>query len=168
MKTEYDVIIIGGGATGAGTARDCALRGLKVLLLERYDYTTGATSRNHGLLHSGARYAVNDPESAEECIKENMVLRHIASHCVEETSGLFISLPEDDLSYQKTFIDSCLRAGINAQAISPQEALRREPAANPSLIGAVTVPDGAVDPVRLTVANILAARMHGAATLRSH
>ncbi len=168
MKTEYDVIIIGGGATGAGTARDCALRGLKVLLLERYDYTTGATSRNHGLLHSGARYAVNDPESAEECIKENMVLRHIASHCVEETSGLFISLPEDDLSYQKTFIDSCLRAGINAQAISPQEALRREPAANPSLIGAVTVPDGAVDPFRLTVANILDARMHGAHTLVFH
>ena len=60
---EYDVIIIGGGATGAGTARDCAMRGLRVLLLERFDYTNGATGRNHGLLHSGARYAVNDSES---------------------------------------------------------------------------------------------------------
>ena len=39
-KTEYDVIIIGGGATGAGTARDCALRGLKVLLIERHDIAT--------------------------------------------------------------------------------------------------------------------------------
>ena len=56
-NNEFDVIIIGGGATGAGTARDCALRGLKVLLLERNDIATGATGRNHGLLHSGARYA---------------------------------------------------------------------------------------------------------------
>jgi glycerol-3-phosphate dehydrogenase len=55
-----DVIIIGGGATGAGIARDCALRGLSVTLLERHDIATGATGRNHGLLHSGARYAVTD------------------------------------------------------------------------------------------------------------
>lgn len=58
FSQEYDVIIIGGGITGAGTARDCALRGLKVLLVERFDFTHGATGRNHGLLHSGARYAV--------------------------------------------------------------------------------------------------------------
>ncbi len=64
----FDVIIIGGGATGAGTARDCALRGLKTLLVERFDFTAGATGRNHGLLHSGARYAVTDSESAAECI----------------------------------------------------------------------------------------------------
>ena len=68
---SFDVIIIGGGATGAGTARDCSRRGIKTLLLERFDISTGATGRNHGLLHSGARYAVTDKESAEECIKEN-------------------------------------------------------------------------------------------------
>ena len=66
---EYDVVIIGGGITGAGTARDCAMRGLKVLEVEKYDFTNGATGRNHGLLHSGARYAVTDGESASECIK---------------------------------------------------------------------------------------------------
>ena len=63
---SFDVIIIGGGATGAGTARDCSRRGIKTLLLERFDISTGATGRNHGLLHSGARYAVTDKESAEE------------------------------------------------------------------------------------------------------
>ena len=62
---EFDVIIIGGGITGAGTQRDCAMRGLRTLLIERSDIATGATGRNHGLLHSGARYAVNDSESAE-------------------------------------------------------------------------------------------------------
>ena len=79
---HYDVIIVGGGITGAGTARDCAMRGLSTLLVERFDFTNGATGRNHGLLHSGARYAVTDGESAEECIKENMILRKIARHCV--------------------------------------------------------------------------------------
>ena len=165
---EYDVIVIGGGATGAGTARDCAMRGLRVLLLERFDYTNGATGRNHGLLHSGARYAVNDSESAAECIKENMILRKIASHCVEENSGLFISLPEDDIAYQAKFIESCRKAGISAEAIDPKEAIRIEPSVNPSLIGAVKVPDGSIDPFRLTIANILDARAHGAVTKTFH
>ncbi len=162
---EFDVIIVGGGITGAGTARDCALRGMKVLLIERHDLATGATGRNHGLLHSGARYAVTDRESAEECIKENMILRKIARHCVEETEGLFLTLPEDDLAYQAKFVESCQAAGINATVIDPKEALRMEPSANPDIIGAVQVPDGAVDPFRLTSANVIDAKLHGAKVL---
>ncbi|MFP9228843.1 anaerobic glycerol-3-phosphate dehydrogenase subunit A [Pectobacterium cacticida] len=165
---ETDVVVIGGGATGAGTARDCALRGLRCLLLERYDIATGATGRNHGLLHSGARYAVTDGESARECIQENQILRRIARHCIEPTDGLFITLPEDDLGWQAQFIASCQRAGIRAQALDPQEALRLEPAANPALIGAVRVPDGSVDPFRLTAANMIDACEHGAEVLTYH
>ena len=165
---QYDVIVIGGGATGAGTARDCAKRGLKTLLLERFDFTNGATGRNHGLLHSGARYAVTDGESARECIEENMLLRKIASHCVEETDGLFITLPDDDLAYQAKFVESCTAAGIRAEIIDPKEAKILEPAVNPSLIGAVRVPDGAVDPFRLTMANALDAQLHGADLLTYH
>ena len=167
-KKEYDVIIVGGGATGAGTARDCALRGLSVLLVERDDYSTGATGRNHGLMHSGARYAVTDGESAAECIKENMILRRIARHCVEETDGLFITLPEDDLAYQQTFVEACGRAGIRADIIAPDEARVIEPSVNPDLIGAVRVPDASIDPFRLTVANLLDARINGAETLNHH
>lgn len=167
-SSDYDVIIIGGGATGAGIARDCALRGLRVVLLERHDIATGATGRNHGLLHSGARYAVTDNESARECIAENQILKRIARHCIEPTDGLFITLPEDDLVYQSQFIDACLQAGIPAQAISPQEALRMEPSVNPALIGAVRVPDGTVDPFRLTASNMLDAREHGAKILTGH
>lgn len=167
-SNEYDAIIIGGGITGAGIARDCALRGLKALLVEKYDITNGATGRNHGLMHSGARYAVTDGESAAECIKENMILRKIARHCVEETDGLFITLPEDDLGYQQTFIDSCQKAGIRAERIDPKEAIRLEPSVNPSLIGAVRVPDASIDPFRLTTANVLDARRHGATILTYH
>lgn len=167
-STECDVIVIGGGATGAGIARDCALRGLRVVLLERHDIATGATGRNHGLLHSGARYAVTDNESARECIAENQILRRIARHCIEPTDGLFITLPEDSLDYQRQFLDACARANIPAQAISPQEAIRIEPSVNPTLIGAVRVPDGTVDPFRLTASNMLDAREHGAKILTGH
>ncbi|EAO9999821.1 anaerobic glycerol-3-phosphate dehydrogenase subunit A [Salmonella enterica] len=163
-----DVIIIGGGATGAGIARDCALRGLRVILVERHDIATGATGRNHGLLHSGARYAVTDAESARECISENQILKRIARHCVEPTDGLFITLPEDDLAFQATFIRACEAAGIRAEAIDPQQARIIEPAVNPALIGAVKVPDGTVDPFRLTAANMLDAREHGAIVLTAH
>ncbi len=168
QRTTYDIIVIGGGITGAGIARDCALRGLKVLLVEKFDMTNGATGRNHGLLHSGARYAVTDNESATECIQENMILRKIARHCVEETDGLFITLPEDDLSYQKTFVTACQNAGIRADIIAPEEAIRLEPAVNPTLIGAVRVPDASIDPFRLTTANVLDARLHGAEILTYH
>lgn len=168
LDKHYDVIVIGGGATGAGTARDCALRGLKVLLVERYDFTHGATGRNHGLLHSGARYAVTDRESATECIEENMILRRIAANCVEETGGFFITLPEDDLAYQQTFIDSCRAAGIEAEAIDPELARRLEPSVNPDIIGAVKVPDGSIDPFRLTMANVYDARLNGADVLTYH
>ena len=137
------------------------MRGLRTLLIERSDIATGATGRNHGLLHSGARYAVNDPESAEECIKENMILRRIAAHCIDETDGLFITLPEDDLAYQQTFVDACRRAGIGAEVIDPELARRMEPSVNPDLIGAVKVPDGSVDPFRLCAANMLDAKLRG-------
>lgn len=168
LKSHYDVIIIGGGITGAGTARDCAMRGLSVLLVERYDFTNGATGRNHGLLHSGARYAVTDSESASECIKENMTLRKIARHCVDETDGLFITLPEDDLNYQATFVEACHKAGIRADIIDPAQARLLEPAVNPTLIGAVRVPDASIDPFRLTIANVVDARLHGAQLLNYH
>lgn len=165
---SFDVIIIGGGATGAGIARDCSRRGIRALLVERFDISTGATGRNHGLLHSGARYAVTDRESAEECIKENMILRRIASHCVEETDGLFLSLPEDGVEYQAKFVKACQQAGIRADVIDPLEALRLEPSANPDIIGAVRVPDGAVDPFRLTASNIIDAKNYGAVVLTYH
>ena len=164
-QKEYDVIVIGGGATGVGVARDCSMRGLSVLLVERHDLATGATGRNHGLLHSGARYAVTDQESARECIEENMILRRVARPYVEQHDGLFITLPEDDLAYQARFVEACQQAGIRADVLSPEEAMRMEPSVNPTLIGAVRVPDGSIDPFRLTMANALDAYRHGAQIL---
>jgi glycerol-3-phosphate dehydrogenase len=107
MKLQTEVLIVGGGATGVGIARDLSLRGIPAVLIEKGDFTSGASGRNHGLFHSGGRYAVSDPEAARECISENRILRRIASHCIEETDGLFISLPEDSLDFRDQFLRAC-------------------------------------------------------------
>ena len=66
MRLQTEVLIIGGGATGGGIARDLSLRGIPSLLIEREDFLSGASGRNHGLFHSGGRYVVSDPEAARE------------------------------------------------------------------------------------------------------
>ncbi len=65
MKLKTEVLIVGGGATGVGIARDLSLRGIPCILIEKGDLASGASGRNHGLLHSGARYAVTDPPGCE-------------------------------------------------------------------------------------------------------
>ena len=162
MDLKTEVLIIGGGATGAGIARDLALRGIPSLLVEKGDFTSGASGRNQGLLHSGARYAVNDPEAARECIAENRILRRIAPHCIEPTDGLFVSLPEDGPEYRSDFIRACEAAGIDTLPLSPREALSMEPRLNSRIIGAVQVPDGAIDPFMLVVENARDAESRGA------
>ena len=162
MDLQTEVLIIGGGATGAGISRDLALRGIPSILVEKGDFTTGASGRNQGLLHSGGRYAVNDPEAARECIAENQILRRIAPHCIENTGGLFVSLPEDGAEYRATFIRACEVAGIETLPLSPRETLSMEPRLNPCTIGAVQVPDGAIDPFTLVVENARDAESRGA------
>ena len=162
MKIKTEVLIIGGGATGAGIARDLALRGIPSVLVEKGDLASGASGRNHGLLHSGGRYAVSDPEAARECIAENMILRKIAPHCIEETEGLFVSLPEDDLQFRDRFLRACEEAGIPNALCSRDETLAWEPELRPDLLSAVKVPDGAIDPFKLILENAKDAENHGA------
>ena len=97
--TRADVLVIGGGATGLGIAWDLALRGISVILVEMGDLSSGTSGRYHGLLHSGARYVVSDPETARECMKENAILRRIVSRAIDETGGLFVLAPGDDPSF---------------------------------------------------------------------
>ena len=165
MKLKTEVLIVGGGATGVGISRDLSLRGIPSILIEKGDFTSGASGRNHGLFHSGGRYAVSDPEAARECIAENKILRKIAPHCIEETEGLFISLPEDGLDFREKFLRSCEEAGIQTGLLSPDETLSLEPELNPDLLSAVKVPDGAIDPFELVLSNARDAEEHGAKAL---
>jgi glycerol-3-phosphate dehydrogenase len=162
MDNQVDVVVIGGGSTGCGVIRDLARRGLDAVLVEKGNLTHGTTGRMHGLLHSGGRYAVSDKKSARECIEENRVLRDIAGHCVEETGGLFVKRPEDSEEYFQEKLEGCRECDIPAEVIDGEEARRREPYLARDVEKAIAVPDGAVDPFRLCVANAADAREHGA------
>lgn len=161
-RIETDAIIIGGGATGCGILRDCALRGIDCVLVEKHDFAAGTTGRNHGLLHSGARYAVKDETSARECISENKTLKKIARHCIEDTGGLFVTLPDDDPRYHEQLLEACRRTGISAKEITREQAFAREPNLNRDITRAIAVPDATIDPFRLASANVLDAAEHGA------
>jgi glycerol-3-phosphate dehydrogenase len=165
MKLKTEALIIGGGVTGVGVLRDLALRGIPSLLIEKGDFASGASGRNHGLLHSGGRYAVSDPEAARECIAENKILRKIAPHCIEETDGFFISLPGDGLDFRNRFLRGCEEVGISTTVVRRDEALALEPDLNPCLLSAVKVPDGAIDPFALVLENARDAERHGAKIL---
>ncbi|MEF8907910.1 MAG: anaerobic glycerol-3-phosphate dehydrogenase subunit GlpA [Haloarculaceae archaeon] len=162
MSSTPSVLVVGGGSTGVGVARDLAMRGLDVTLVEQGNLTHGTTGRMHGLLHSGGRYAVADPDSAAECIAENRILRDIATHCVEMTGGLFVKRPEDSEDYFERKLQGCADCGIPAEAIAGAEAREMEPHLAPDIDRAISVPDAAVDPFRLVVANAADAEAHGA------
>ncbi len=162
MRDTTDVLVIGGGVTGSGIARDLSLRGLEVVLLEKGDFSTGASGRSHGMLHSGARYAVKDPQSAEECAAENEVLKRIAPHCVEETGGLFVALSSDDDEYPDVFKRACKRVEVPARELSPGEALAMEPGLSDDVQEVFEVPDAGIDPFALTLANLDDASSSGA------
>jgi len=162
MSAPAYVVVIGGGATGAGVAHDLALRGLRVTLLERGELTSGTTGRHHGLLHSGARYAVGDHESAIERIKENQILRRIAPGSFEENGGLFVALSDDDMDYLNPFLDACAVCGIPATVHKAEAARRLEPGLNPDVRLAVEVPDATVDPMRLILRFFATAQRNGA------
>lgn len=156
------VVIVGGGGTGGAIAHDLTLRGLRVVLVERHGLTSGTTGRHHGLLHSGARYAVNDVESAVECIRENTILRRIAPGSFELNDGLFVALDDSDMAFREQFLPACEASGIPVRWLTPAEALRCEPRLNPLLLGAAQVPDGTMDAMRLPLRFFATALSNGA------
>ena len=141
---------------------EVALRGVDCLLLERGDVNAGASGRNHGLLHSGARYAVKDAEAGRECIEENRILRRIGKHCVEETEGFFVRTPEDGAEFEATWVTACDKCGIEATPLTIKEARALDPNLADNIVSVYRVPDSAVDGFRLVWQNVQNAVRHGA------
>ena len=80
---RFDVIVVGGGITGAGTARDAALRGLSCLLLEKGDFASGVTSKTTRLIHGGLRYLANfEVDLVAEALRERAILRRLAPYLI--------------------------------------------------------------------------------------
>lgn len=142
---QTDILVIGGGATGGGITWDAALRGARVILAEMGDLATGTSGRYHGLLHSGGRYAVRDPESAKECIDENRIVRKIAPQSIEDTGGYFVLCPEDDEAFVDQWVQACAAVNIPTRRVPLEEARKREHVLNPAIKTVYEVPDGTCD-----------------------
>jgi glycerol-3-phosphate dehydrogenase len=164
LKTQ--VLIIGGGVTGTGLARDLAMRGVTCILVEKSDINAGASGGNHGLLHSGARYVGSDQTAATQCRKEGELLKRLAPQCIEDTGGLFVAVEGDDEKYIADFPGFCARCGVSTQALAPGKALEMEPALSEKVIAAYAVQDAAIDPFMLSLDNISHAQEFGTTLLR--
>lgn len=162
MSIETDVLVVGGGSTGVGIARDLAMRGADVVLVERGGLSSGTTGRSHGLLHSGARYAERDAAGAAACIAENRVLRDIAGACLRDTGGYFVQLPRDDPEYFAAKRDACRELGIDSRVRSGAAAHEAVPELTPETERVMQVPDAVAYPSRLVAATARSARDHGA------
>ncbi len=166
MHTQ--VLIIGAGVTGIGVARDLALRGISCIIVEQGDVNSGASGRNHGLLHSGSRYVSSDTEVAAECLEEANSLKTLAPQCVEETGGLFVAVEGDDETYIADFPLLCEKARIPARPLDIREAREMEPCLSDRVIAAYAVPDATVDPFKLALQNFHQAHQNGTKLLRYH
>jgi glycerol-3-phosphate dehydrogenase len=159
---ETTVAVVGGGSTGVGVVRDLALRGVEAVLIEKGGLASGATGHAHGLLHSGARYADRDPESARDCISENRVLREIAPECLDTTGGVFVELPEDPDGYFEEKLGACEDRGIPTRLLGGDELHEKYPYIADDAQRGFEVPDAVVNPVPLVAANALDAVRAGA------
>jgi glycerol-3-phosphate dehydrogenase len=177
LPGEYDVVIIGGGINGAGIARDAAMRGLNVLLLEQNDFGSGTSSWSSRLIHGGLRYLeYGEIPLVYESLRERRVLRATAPHLVQK---LRIDIPVYDTSRRGMLM---LRAGMiaydllslgkalpNHRVLNREEFLENEPGVNASgLRGGVQYFDAQVAYAeRLVIENVIAAEAAGA-TVRNY
>lgn len=162
-----DLIIIGGGINGAGIARDAALRGLKVLLLDKGDFGAGTSNATSGFIHGGARYLTSNIRTTRQsCIDSGMIQR-IAPHLLFQIPLLFPIksrwqglLVESFFSAYDSF--SRHRNGKPHCTLSRAELQALLPGVSGEYVGAVTFDEWSVQAHRLVVANLLDAVAHGA------
>ena len=156
------VLVAGGGIVGTAIARDLAIRGLDVTLVERGMLTSGVTGRDGGLLESGARFVQSDPQTAKRCAIESKRVSEIASHYVTDTGGLLVAQASDDAEQLEEFKTACEKVGIETTELAETDLHEKEPALSDDIERALSVPDATVNPQLLTVATARSAQQHGA------
>jgi glycerol-3-phosphate dehydrogenase len=172
LDAEFDVVIIGGGMAGAGVARDLAMRGVGVALLDRGDFGAGTTSRSSKLVHGGLRYLeLFDFALVRESLTERERLRRLAPHLVRPLPFLVPIYRDSTRGLIKvriglTFYD-WLTPGRDREryrVLRPIDALSLEPGLRPDeLRGAgYYFDDLLLSPERLCLENVLSACRHGA------
>ena len=168
---ELDVLVIGGGVTGAGAALDAVTRGLRVGLVEARDYAAGTSSRSSKLIHGGLRYLEQLNFSlVREALRERaLILNHLAPHLARPVPFLY---PLQHRFWERPYVGSGVllydtmggRTGVPGHRhLTRRQALREFPSLRrDALVGAVQYYDGQVDDARHTMMVARTAAEYGA------
>lgn len=156
------IAVIGGGITGIFSTLYLAQSGFEVSLYEKKSIVSETSDNFHGMIHSGARYAVNDPISAKECIQENRELSKIADSFIEDTGGYFLGFTDYEMEFGDRLIEGCRSAGIPAKELDVSEVLQAEPHVSSDLKRAIHVPDKVVHAFEFAIAAAADAKLSGA------
>ena len=171
---QFDILVIGGGITGAGIARDAARRGLVVALIERDDFAAGTSSRSSRLVHGGVRYLEHGYlHLVFEASRERRRLLDIAPHLVRPLQFTWpvykgARIPRWQLLAGLTLYDalSLFRNIGRHETLSATGVMEHEPAlARDRLRGGASYWDAGADDARLTLANVIDACEHSATVL---
>lgn len=171
-RSEFDVLVIGGGCNGVGVARDAAMRGLTVCLVEKGDLGAGTTGNSSGMIHGGLRYLVSDVSVTRKSCLDSGYIQKIAPHLLFRIPFLYPVLKSQRfartyLTLAETYFESYdryqpLKNGKPHTRLTRAEALALEPALRPDIVGALTMDEWGIDTYRLCAANALSAARHGA------
>jgi len=167
---KFDLLVIGGGITGCGVARDAAMRGLKTALVERDDFGSGTSGRSSRLVHGGIRYLEHGQlRLVRESIHERETLLRIAPHLVRPLAFTWPIYKGARIGRWKLsaglFLYQLLagRRSHRYSSLDAAETLEREPTLNATgLTGGAVYFDARTDDARLTVANAISAEENGA------
>jgi len=172
LQTEqFDVLVIGGGITGAGITRDAALRGFKVALLEKEDFASGTSSKSARLVHGGFRYLEQYQFGlVMSACAERYRLHRIAPRLVRPLAFTFPIYRRSSHSLAQItagmWLYDVLALFRNVQRhriLRPEQVIQTEPLLErDGLIGAACYYDCIADDARLTLANVRAAQRRGA------
>ncbi len=171
---EFDLLVIGGGITGCGIAREAAARGLTVALVEKSDFASGTSSRSSRLIHGGVRYLEHGQiRLVFESSAERRRLLHLAPHLVRPLAFTWpvyagARIPRWKLVLGLTAYDALalFRNVRRHRRLSARGVLAREPGLAPAgLRGGALYFDAATDDARLTLANAIGAAEMGAVVL---
>jgi glycerol-3-phosphate dehydrogenase len=169
-----DVVVVGGGVNGTGVARDAAMRGLRVALLDRTDLGFGASGNSSGMIHGGPRYLTDDPHVTETSCRDSGHIQAIAPHMLFRIPFL-MPIARGPLSwawflavdgfFQAYDHFQPLKRGKPHARLTPEELRKLEPGLTGELQGGVTFDEWGIDGTRLCVANAVDAEERGARLL---
>ena len=166
---RFDLLIIGGGVTGAGVARDAAMRGLSVALVEARDFASGTSSRSSKMIHGGLRYLPQgDIALVREAASERKIVEAIAPHLARQTPFVMPARNQAAIARLQAGLWTFEKLGgvpreRRHQVWSAAEVAEKEPAIDRSdLAGAVVYPEYLTEDARLTLANVRSAQAAGA------